>query len=223
LHEVSEGIPLKPGVQGAQPETFSRMSSKNSISRIIEAAQNTMFQHRWMTAETWPTLINYYYPSNDSKVMETGSKLQSAISRTQWFLMAVLSSYYAAPLGVQPTEKEKGNWFYYIDDAAELLKSKITRSSALKSNMSLGDSGIGEERKRPQNQETVKKSKDFPIDDPSEASIMPMSSSEAMLSPPLSSLTFPTVIDIGFWNSKYAKNLFGVKEGERLCKHWTIK
>jgi hypothetical protein len=96
----------------------------------------------------------------------------------------------------------------------ELLKSKITRSSALKSNISLGDSGIGEKRKRPQNQEKVKKSKDFHIDDPSEASIIPMSSLDAMLSSPLSSLTTPTVIDVGFWNSKDAKNLFGVKEGE---------
>jgi hypothetical protein len=170
--------------------------------------------------------------------METGSKLQRAMSRTQWFLTEVLGSgqiadkvsiycrhckinnkplccYYAAPLGGQPTEKEKGNWFYYIDDAAELLKSKITRSSALKLNISLGDSGIGVKQKGTQNQETVvKKSKDFHIDDPSEASKMPMPSLEAMLSPPLSSLTTPTVIDVGFWNSKDAKNLFGVKEGE---------
>jgi hypothetical protein len=32
---------------------------------------------------------------------------------------------------VQPTEKEKRKWFYYINDAAELLKSNITRQSEL--------------------------------------------------------------------------------------------
>jgi hypothetical protein len=42
-----------------------------------------------------------------------------------------LYCYYAAPLGVQPTEKEKRKWFYYINDAAELLKSNITRQSEL--------------------------------------------------------------------------------------------
>ncbi len=56
---------------------------------------------------------------------------------------------------MHPTEKEEGNWFDYTDDAAELLKSKITRRSALvftcTTNVTQGDEAANmKKRKRPQ-------------------------------------------------------------------------
>ncbi len=92
LHEVSGDIPLKLCMQGTQDETLSKMSNKYSISRLIKAAQNTMFQHRWMTAKMWADLINHYYPSNDSKLIEAGSKLRGSIRRTQRFSDIVLGN-----------------------------------------------------------------------------------------------------------------------------------
>jgi hypothetical protein len=64
-----------------------------------------------------------------------------------------LYCFYAAPLGVQHTEKE-GNWFDYFNDAVELLKNKFTRRSALvftcTTNVTQGDEATNmKKRKRP--------------------------------------------------------------------------
>jgi len=37
------------------------MENKYFISSFLEAARNSMFQHRWMPIETWAALINHYY------------------------------------------------------------------------------------------------------------------------------------------------------------------
>ncbi len=117
----------------------------------MEAAKNTMFQHRWMPIETWAALINHYYKPLSSLLLD-GNKLLSAVTRTKWFNTALsangvidddlslyrnrycqhrgkqISCFYAAPKGVNPIAKEKP-WFNYIDYAEELLNTKATRSN----------------------------------------------------------------------------------------------
>jgi hypothetical protein len=64
------------------------MDNKFFIRSFKEVTKNTMFQHRWMPAETWAALLHHYYKSPQSLICD-GTKLLNAVTRTKWFNTAI--------------------------------------------------------------------------------------------------------------------------------------
>ena len=155
------------------------MDNKYFISAFLEAAKNSMFQHRWMPAETWAALINHYYKPPINLILDSQNLLR-AITSAKWLHTALETNgnidselnlyrnryrpkgagkqiwcFYSAPSGAKPTIKEKP-WFNYINYAEKLLNLRVTRTNTLQLTTEIAseaDLVHTRKRKKPQTQE----------------------------------------------------------------------
>jgi hypothetical protein len=156
------------------------MDNKYIIESFLQAARNDIFQHCWMTAETWAELIARHYKLPESTCYN-GQKLVNAIGRCKWLNPLIESTgvindnlslfrnkhrpkggkimycFYAAPKGERPTgENAHATW--YLKVTKELLNIKVTRSTSLNLDVSISlletANEVTRKRKKPQNEST---------------------------------------------------------------------
>jgi len=129
------------------------MENKYIIDSFLQAARQPLFQHRWMTAETWAELIARHYQLPEATCY-SGQKLVNALSRCKWLNALIetrgvinnsiclyrnkhrpkggkqMHCFYSAPKGETPIgDNATSNWFLKI--TTELLNVKVTRSNCL--------------------------------------------------------------------------------------------
>jgi hypothetical protein len=134
----------KMSYRGLSADTISK---DFIINTFLNACSNAMFQHRWMSVDTWAELIiSFYQPS--ASLHFDGKKLMNAINKCKWLLPCIegggnvsnhhvrlfmnsyrpkkgprLHCFYAAPIGEEPKgDNATANWHFNI--CTELLKKK---------------------------------------------------------------------------------------------------